>query len=421
MNIVLINHYAGSLQHGMEYRPYYLAREWSRMGHETTIIGSGYSHNRRRNPHFNGLWRDETVDGVRYVWLRGPSYQGNGVMRVLNILSFVTLLTRYAGRIAREYKPDAVIASSTYPLDAYPARIIANKTSARVVYEVHDLWPLSPVELGGMSPGHPFIVLMQRAEDYAYRTADKVVSLLPNAMNHMLEHGMSPEKFCTVPNGIDVGEWTAEKAELPAEHRDTIASLKGAGKFLVGYAGAHGLANALHSLIQAAVLLQDSNAAFLLVGDGPEREPLKKEVATLGLRNVLLLPSVPKKCVPSLLATMDALYIGLQSQPLFRFGVSPNKLFEYMMAGKPVVQAINAGNDIVDERGGGLSVSAEDPAALANAVRALLACTPEQRSEMGKKGKDFVTANHDYGVLARRFISYVREGESSHEGPVAEH
>jgi glycosyltransferase involved in cell wall biosynthesis len=258
-------------------------------------------------------------------------------------------------------------------------------------------------------------MLLQHAEDYAYRTSDIVVSLLPNAKNHMCEHGMAPQKFCTVPNGIDVAEWAAEEAELPREHRETIAGLRGAGKFLVGYAGAHGVANALHSLIQAAVLLQDTNATFLLVGDGPEREPLKKKVAALGSRNVLFLPSVSKKCVPSLLAAMDALYIGLQRQPLFRFGVSPNKLFDYMMAARPVIHAIDAGNDIVGESGCGLSIKAEDPAALAGAVRALLACTPEQRVKMGRKGKDFVIANHDYVVLARRFIDYIREGESYHE------
>src|SRR5690349_9329048 len=118
MNILLINHYAGSLRHGMEYRPFYLAREWVRLGHRVRIIASAQSHIRAQAPHLDGHARlDEVIDGVEYRWIATPAYRGNGAARVVNMFSFVVQLYAQAGQLARLFEPDVVIASSTYPLD----------------------------------------------------------------------------------------------------------------------------------------------------------------------------------------------------------------------------------------------------------------------------------------------------------------
>lgn len=157
MRLLLVNHYAGSLRHGMEFRPFYLAREWRRMGHEVLIVAASQSHLRSVAPRVPGASTREQIDGVDYLWLRTPAYRGNGVGRVFNIAVFCLLLAARARRLARECRPDVVIASSTYPMDIWPARRIARLAGAKLVHEVHDLWPLSPIELGGMSPRHPFI------------------------------------------------------------------------------------------------------------------------------------------------------------------------------------------------------------------------------------------------------------------------
>ena len=132
-------------------------------------------------------------------------------------------------------------------------------------------------------------------------------------------------------------------------------------RLLVGYAGAYGAANALGTLIQAARNLEGDRVGFVLVGQGPEKESL--QTLASGLRNVLFLPPLAHSCIPQFLAEMDVLYIGLRNRPLFRFGVSPNKLFDYMAAGRPVVFAGRPMNDIVAEAGAGLSVAPGDPAA----------------------------------------------------------
>uniref|UniRef100_UPI00286B7996 glycosyltransferase n=1 Tax=Roseateles sp. TaxID=1971397 RepID=UPI00286B7996 len=175
MKILLINHYAGSPQHGMEFRPFYLAREWRRAGHQVLILAASESHVRSTQPQAGG----QTIAGVAYVWYGTPAYAGNGFGRLRNIWSFCRQLWNDADALAENFQPDVVIASSTYPMDIWPARRIAKKARAKLVYEVHDLWPLSPIELSGMSPRHPFAMLCQKAENEAYRDADVVVSMLP--------------------------------------------------------------------------------------------------------------------------------------------------------------------------------------------------------------------------------------------------
>ncbi|RQW26450.1 glycosyltransferase WbuB [Rhodobacteraceae bacterium CH30] len=404
MKILYINHYAGSPKHGMEFRPYYLAREWVKAGHEVNIVAADYSHLRQHNPEISKAYADQSIDGIRYTWCRTPHYDGNGAKRVVNIFAFLRRLMGLSGRFIRDWKPDLVIASSTYPLDTIPAAFITGKTGARLAYEVHDLWPLTPVEVGGMSPKHPFIRLLQWAEDFGYKKADTVVSMLPCAHDYMVAHGMDPAKYAVVPNGVDVAEWQGETEALPAEHQAAIARLKADKRFLLGYAGGHGLANALDFLLQAASRLKDAPVTCVLVGDGPDKAALQAEATALGLDNVLFLPSIAKRAVPAFLAEMDALYIGWRKLPIYRFGINPNKLFDYMMAGKPVIHSVDAGNDIVAAAGCGISVASEDADAIAGAVRAMMAATPNARGRMGAAGRQYVLVNHDYKVLARRFL-----------------
>ncbi|MDE2300504.1 MAG: glycosyltransferase family 4 protein, partial [Burkholderiales bacterium] len=233
MNILLINHYAGSPRHGMEYRPYYLAREWVRAGHKVQIVTAAYSHVRTRQPELAAGGTqplDEVIDGVAYRWLPAPAYVGNGVGRVRNIWAFLSRLWRESARLAREFRPDVVIASSTYPMDIWVARRLARKANAKLVFEVHDLWPASPIELSGMSPRHPFIVLCQKAENDAYRDADVVVSMLPKVAEHMRAHGLDLRKLHIVPNGIAHNDWQGEPAPLGADLAAQLAALKAAGR-----------------------------------------------------------------------------------------------------------------------------------------------------------------------------------------------
>lgn len=404
MNILYLNHYAGTPALGMEFRPYYLAREWVRMGHTVQMLAAGFSHVRAQQPPVGAAPLDDSIDGIAYRWYPAPAYQGNGLGRVKNIWTFLRQVWADTPRLVREFSPQVVIASSTYPMDIWVARRIARRAGAVLVFEVHDLWPLSPIELSGMSPRHPFALLCQKAENDAYRDADVVVSMLPKVRQHMAAHGLELRKLHVVPNGITLDEWQGTPPPLREDVAQAIALARARGEVVVGYAGSHGLPNALDFLLDAAARLRGAPLHILMVGDGHEKARLQQRVAADGLSNVTMLPPVPKPQIPALLSAVDIAYIGWQRVPIYRFGIAPNKLMDYMMAGVPVLHSVEAGNDPVAEAGCGLTVAPEDADAIAAGLRRLAALPADERRAMGERGRHFVLANHTYPVLARRFI-----------------
>lgn len=409
MNILLINHYAGSPDMGMEFRPYYLAREWVKLGHRVDILAGDFSHLRKQNPCVSRDFETQTIDGINYHWLRTGAYHGNGGKRAVTMFRFTGKLWRHAARIARELEPDVVIASSTYPLDTYPARKIAKKAGVPYVHEVHDLWPLTLIEVGGMSPKHPFVRVLQKAENDAYRRADSVVSLMPCAQGYMMEHGLAPEKFHHVSNGVAAEDWSTP-LPLPEEHARLLSELKAQGKHIVCYFGGHAISNMLDGVLDAAALLRDDpGVAFVLVGDGVEKPRLMARAEQEGLEQVYFLPPVPKLAVPSLLSQIDLICICGKQSTLSRFGICLNKMYDSMMAGKPIICALIAPNDDVTENGCGKTIPPEDPAALAAAVRELLALPEEERLAMGQRGRQAAAEQYEYRALAKKFLDVIHE------------
>lgn len=411
MNILLINHYAGSLKHGMEFRPYYLAREWVRAGHNVRIIAASYSHLRAYQPsrpsRLRVTWR-ETLQGINYQWFWTPVYKRNGILRICNIAAFIVSVFFASRKILNEFKPDVVIASSTYPMDIWLAQRFSKLANAKLVFEVHDLWPLSPIEIGGMSPSHPFIRLCQAAEDAAYRGADLVVSMLPKIAEHATQKGLPIERLVIVPNGVSLDEWKDdEPVPIRRDVKDAIDAAHAVGNLVVAYTGSHGLPNALDTLLDAAVLLKNEQLTFILVGNGHERSRLLARCRDEGLCNVQMFAPVPKVQMRALLGSVNMAYLGAPKHPIYRFGVSPNKMIDYMMARVPIIYAIEAGNDPVAESGCGLSVKAESPKELARSIRELASFSHSVRKAMGAKGRTYAMDNHVYDVLAKKFLNAV--------------
>lgn len=407
MNILLINHYAGSDYHGMEFRPYYMAREWVNMGHNVTILGADFSHLRKKNPKIDKEFQEEIIDGITYVWVKTPEYSGNGVGRIKNISTFMYKLRMNYKKVADKYKPDAVIASSTYPLDIYPAFRIAKRCNAKLCFEIHDLWPLSPMEIGGFSEKNPAIVVLQRAEDFAYKNSDVIVSILPNADKHIRERGFSTDNFVYVPNGIIVSD---EKKNPPMEKSiERLQELKKQGYFLVGYTGNHSPANVLDTMIDAAKKTTDEKVKYILVGNGNVKNELIEYAKSNNVTNVEFLDPVLKDNMDNVLQLLDICYIGLKKQNLFNYGVSPNKLFDYMMAARPIIYAIEASNDPVKDSGCGITVPAENPEAVVEAVMKIKNLSEEEKNKMGQNGNDYVLANHMYHGLAERFLNALKK------------
>ena len=405
MNILYIDHYAGSPEMGMEFRPYYLAREWVRMGHAVTIVAASFSHLRRRNPKVAEDFQTEWIDGIEYVWLKTGQYDGNGVRRACTMLSFVSKLWAHAGRIAKQRRPDIVIASSTYPMDTYAARRIARKAGARYIHEVHDMWPATLYEVGGMSRHHPFVIAMQVAENAAYRHCDRCVSLLPYAKDYMVRHGLQPQKFVNIQNGVAADEWEQTEA-LPEPHASFFRAHR--GQFIVGYFGGHGLSNALDQMLDVAAEFlrggDDENTIFVFVGDGSEKNRLVMRSETEHISNAFFLPPVSKKAIPGLLEQFSCAYMTGADSPLYRFGLCLNKMFDAMMAGLPIVCAFNAPDTLVRLHQCGYQCDPSDRKKVASAIRAIRSMQPEDRAQMGRNGRTAVMQHYTYELLAAQFL-----------------
>lgn len=405
MNILYIDHYAGSDKMGMEFRPFYMAREWARLGHDVTILAADYSHLRAKNPEVPYDFFETVEEGVRFSWIKTPRYIGNRVRRIRNMYAFIGKLSRFAGTISRKYNPDVVINSSTYPMDVYPAVKIARINGAATCYEIHDIWPMSLMVLGSRPKWEPAMQVVQMAENYCYKNCDTVVSVLPDANRHIKEIGFDKVDFHYIPNGVFI-EPQAACEPLGGEWTEPLSRLKSEGKFIVMYAGGHALSNALWCFIDSADTLPDG-CTLVLVGNGSEKPELIKRAN--GRKNIVFLDSVKKRCMHELLGYADVLYLGAKKSPLYSYGVGMNKLYDYMLAARPIIYGVGSSNRPVEEAHCGITVEPEDPKAISEAVGLLMKTPREQLAVMGKNGYDYVVKNHDYKVLADRFLRILED------------
>nr|WP_275589581.1 glycosyltransferase family 4 protein [Pseudomonas sp. KSR10] len=379
-------------------RHFYLAKELAKLGHNVYLIASSSNHLLREQQHFEGGTKVANIAGFSFVWVKMPPYpEAHSKQRALNWFIFPWRLVRLSKIIP--IKPDAIVCSSPSPLAFFGAHRLAKIHRAKLVFEVRDIWPLTLTEIGGYSVKHPFIKFMQRVEDWAYRSSDEVVSNLKNAVEHMVSRGMTPSKFSWIPNGFSL-----EEANAPARLEESIIDQLPKGKFIIGYTGTMGIANALFSLLEAAETLKNfEDIAFVLVGNGKEKSKLQCVVSEKGLKNVTFLDAVPKASIYPMLSYFDACFIGWLNDDLYRFGIGANKIPEYLYSGKPILHAYSGMADPVLEASAGLTVPAEDANGLAEAILSLYKMPAEARVAMGLNGRTAALAHYEYGLLAKRY------------------
>lgn len=403
-NIWIINEYAGTPYHGMTFRHYYLARELVRLGHQVTIFTSSFSHYKlKQHLNVDNTYTKETIDGIDFIWVKMPNYKApKSVGRIRNWFLFALKL--FFIPFLKLKKPDCILVSSLPLHPILPGKFLAKRYKAKLIFEVRDIWPLSAIELGGYSPKNPFIKHLQWLEDFAYKKSDAVITVLANAYGHMKTRGLNKDKFHYIPNGVSVDE-ISKIEELDEETLSKIPK----DKFIIGYTGTLGVANALDSFMDAAKILKENDSiAFVLVGDGKEKEKLIEKAKDCN--NVYFVKPVQKNQVQSVLHHFDVCYIGLTNDPLFKYGVSPNKLFDYMYAAKPILYAINSGSfKPVSSINAGLDIESEDPDAIVNGVLKLYSMSPKERMQMGQNAYKYVLEKHDYKHLAEYFLKVIEE------------
>lgn len=410
MIIWYLNHYATPPHVAFPGRPYNLASYFNSSGHRFINFCASFHHLRKIPADADDIDRLKLFEGIPHYHLKTTRYSGNGLFRIINMLEYAYRASRLNDKINAGIleKPDIVIPSCVHIFSYLAAAHIKKLFDVKVIFEVRDIWPLSLIELAGISNHNPLIIWMRHIERKAYREADAVVSLLPEARHHMQPLGLDPQRFHYIPNGVSRAEWDGTSGVIPASHQKVFDWCKENDKLIVLYAGAHGSPNALDQIFGLKKMILDERECpfhFVLIGEGAVKAELIKQAQDQAIDFVSFLPRVTKDIIRPCIEKADVCFMPLQDSSIFRFGVSPNKLGDYFMAGKPVLYAVNAGNDPVQEAAAGISVQPYHAQQLHEALKKFSRMSGAQRHEMGARGKAYALQNLEWSVLGEKYLS----------------
>jgi len=396
VTIWILNHHALTPQMSGGTRHYDFARELIKRGHKVAIVSSSFHYSKyvEMKEYEEKEHICEYVDGIEWVWIKTPPYRGNGIARVKNMLSYTSKVLRIVPKLALS-KPDIIIGSSVHLFAVYAAYKLSQRYKIPFVVEVRDLWPQTLIDMG-IPKQHPFIILLGILERFLYRKADKIISNLPYAYDYISAYA-EPKKFEWISNGVDLRNIAYKEK-------------KESSPFVVSYTGAIGIANNLEILVEAAdKLKEDKNITFRIIGDGAEKEKLKEMVKTKGLTNITIEDPVVKSQIPDILAASDILYFNLKDSPVFRYGISSNKLFDYMAAGRVVIFSTNATNNPIKEANGGFTIAPDNVNELVDTIKHIVSMTHEQRAQMGKRNREYCEKFYSIKVLTDKLEKVLKD------------
>lgn len=408
MRILYLSQYFPPEVGATQTRAYEMARYLAEQGHRVTMLTEVPNHpSGIIPPEYRGkLWERAPLDGIDVVrlWVWAAPEKGF-ITRMRFYLSYM-IMAILAGivlglRLRRRY--DVVIATSPPLFVGLAGAVIALLIRARFVFEVRDLWPESAVALGELN--NPRAVrLAAGVAQFCYRRARRVVAVTQGIIDGLRAVGVPERKIDLIPNGANVEQFQP----VPAAAAALRARLGLDGKFVVLYAGIHGLAQGVESLVETARRLQDhDDIRFVFVGAGPKKAAVERLKAEYGLDNLLLLPEQPRDAMPAYLSLAGASLVPLRAAPLFE-GARPSKMFEAMACGAPVLlSARGEAAAVLAAAGAGLAVPPEDPAALAAAIL-YLKDHPAEAAALGQRGRAFVVREYSRREQARRLERLLR-------------
>jgi glycosyltransferase involved in cell wall biosynthesis len=399
----MLNHYALEPGGAGGTRHFHLAEHLANSGWQATIIAASVELNSgRQRLNDNEDLRNEHIQGVPFLWVRTPKYEGNGGGRMLNMLAYTwQVLRRRTTQLLP--RPDVVVGSSVHPFAALAGALLARRFNVPFVFEVRDLWPQTLVDMGRLRDDATLTWALRKLEAWLYRRAARIVVLLPRAWEYITPLGIPRERVVWIPNGVDLSLFP--RSAVPA--RDIAAP------FTLMYFGAHGQANGLDNVLQAMKLVQEQQGAqhiaLRMIGDGPLKPALMAQAQQLGLVNVAFEPPIPKSQIPTLAAQADAFVFNLIEAPVFQYGISSNKLFDFMASERPIVFSCDASNNPVNDANAGYTVGAGRPGELAAAILKMAAAPIDERQRMGRAGREYVEQNHSFQQLAKNLANVLNE------------
>ena len=404
MNIWLINHYAVPPKYYPLARQTNFAKHLMALGHDVTIFAASTVHNSDMNLITDKQrFREETVDGVHYVYIKCMDYRDNGLKRIYNMCEFAWKLP---GVCKKFPKPDAIVSTSMPPMSCAAGVKLAKKYKCKGIAEIADLWPESIVAYGIAGKNNPAVILLRILEKWIYKKADAVVFTMENAYQYIREQGWEkqiPEsKVFYVNNGVELSAFKYNRDNFVAEDSD----LDNKELFKVVYTGSIRKVNNLGLLLDAAKKIEDLRVRFLIWGDGDELPELKKRVANEKIDNVVFKGRVNKSFVPSIVSRADLNIAHNTPSPIFRYGISFNKLFDYLAAGKPVLSDFPCGHNPAVIGNAGVEVTEPTPENISDAVMRF-ANMDEEHYRMYIENALAVSEEYSFEALTKKLLSVI--------------
>ncbi|NLW07069.1 MAG: glycosyltransferase family 4 protein [Clostridia bacterium] len=410
--IWIMNHYATNMFFNQGGRHYWFAENLLKQGYEPIIFCANTKHN---NKVIIDTERRKYViketNGIPFVFVKTSPYQGNGFGRVKNMFGFSKNLLLIAKKFAKDYgKPDVILASSVHPLTLVVGIIIAKKFKIPCICESRDLWPETLVAYGAIKKESVFARILYKGEKWIYKKADKLIFTMQGGKDYIIEKGWDKasggpidlDKVHHINNGVDLEAFDYNKEHFQIDDAD----LKDNESFKVIYVGSIRLVNNLGLLLDTAKILKErgeSKIKFLIWGDGNELEALKQRVQQEGLTNVSFKGRVDKKYVPYITSCGQLNIVLGKSSPLYKYGGSLNKMFDYFASGKPTLFTFRLGYSLIEKYEVGMELDTNDPIKIADAIMHFSEM-PESQHQKYSINARAAAADFDFKILSSKLI-----------------
>lgn len=420
MNILFLSHYFPPEVNAPASRAYEHCKEWVRLGHKVTVITSAPNHPKGKvyAGYKNKLYQKEMVDGIEVIriWTYLSANEGFG-KRALNYFSyFISVVVLSIFMLSRK---DIVLSTSPQFFNGLAGYPVSKILKAVWVLEIRDLWPESILAVGAMK-NKKIISILYAIEKFMYKKADYIIPVT-DAFNTYISKIIYPyRKTCVINNAVNNDFFNPKSVDIEAltEFKQYYAL---ENKFVISYVGTHGMAHGLKTLLNAAKVLRNrKDIIFLLIGDGAEKNELKKIKKELSLDNVLMLPQLPKDKMPMVLGASDISIVHLKRDKAFE-KVIPSKLFESMAMGKPVILGVKGeAAKIINQSRSGVCIEPENHFQMANAILALKRDVAGYR-KMSNAGMNYVRCNYDRRKLAQDYLNVLSKLVIHSDNPDAEY
>lgn len=397
-NVWCISKYGSPPKYGVGARLFYIAREFAKIGFETTLISSDSNH-MANYPETNEIYNFEKYENLNHIWIKTIKYKKSAsIRRFLSWIDFEIKLFKF--KDIKNKKPDVVIVSSLSIFTIVYGLFLKKKFGCKLVFEIRDIHPLYLVEEFGVSKLNPMVILMGMLEKIGYEKADLIVGTMPNLKEHVKNILGRDKKVIHSPVGIhEIWYKETEKSDL------VDALFPKEEKFIVGYAGSMGISNALEPFIETIIKMKDNkDVFFILVGDGDLKEKFEHELS--GLPNVILGPKIKQTDIPQFLNKCDLLYFSAPNSKVWKYGQSLNKLNDYMMSGKPVVASYSGYESMLNQANSGKFVPSGNVEEIIKYIKIFKDMEKDERNLYGQRGKNWILKNHDYKNIA---LEYYKE------------